>query len=261
VKARALELGLEVLTPRKVDDPDFLDALRNLAPDCCAVVAYGALLPEVALAIPAKGWVNLHFSLLPAWRGAAPVQHAILAGDEVTGATTFQIERELDTGPVFGVVTTDIGPHETAGELLERLAQTGAGLLLDTMDAIADGTASPLPQRSDGVSFAPKITTDDARIDWQKPALRINRQVRACTPAPGAWTTFRGERIGMGPARIAGGAPDPGPGALHVTKSDVYVGTGGGVVRLGDVRPAGKPAMPADAWARGVRLTDADRFE
>jgi methionyl-tRNA formyltransferase len=261
VRARALDLGIDVLTPRKVSEPEFLDTLRALAPDCCAVVAYGALLPESALAIPAHGWVNLHFSVLPAWRGAAPVQHAILAGDDVTGATTFQIERDLDTGPVFGVLTTPIGGHETAGELLDRLAHSGAGLLVDTMNAIGDGTAHPVPQPSDGVSYASKLTTDDAHIDWAKPALHIDRLARACTPAPGTWTTFRGDRLGIGPVRITDDAQALDPGALHATKSDVFVGTGGGAVRLGDVRPAGKPMMSAAAWARGVRLGTDDRLQ
>ena len=175
--------------------------LRSLAPDCCAVVAYGALIPRAALEIPVHGWVNLHFSLLPAWRGAAPVQHAILAGDEVTGATTFRLEEGLDTGPVFGVVTTEIGPRETAGELLDRLAHSGAGLLVTTLDGIAAGTVSAVAQPDEGVSYAPKLTPADARVDWQAPALRVDRLVRACTPEPGAWTTFRDSRLGLGPVR------------------------------------------------------------
>jgi methionyl-tRNA formyltransferase len=213
------------------------------------------------LAIPRHGWVNLHFSLLPAWRGAAPVQHAILAGDDVTGASTFLIEPDLDTGPVFGSLTTPIGPQETAGELLDRLGHDGAALLVSTLDAIAAGSVVPMPQRADGVSYAPKLTTNDARIDWQAPALRVDRLVRACTPAPGAWTTFRGSRLGISPVRCRPDAPaELAPGELVVTRQQVLVGTGGGVIELGAVRPPGKPVMPADAWARGHRPVAGDRF-
>jgi methionyl-tRNA formyltransferase len=262
VKSRALELGLDLLTPAKVGDPEFLAQLRDIAPDCCAVVAYGALLPESALEIPQHGWVNLHFSLLPAWRGAAPVQHALLAGDDVTGATTFRIERDLDTGPIFGVVTTDIRQRETAGELLDRLAHVGADLLVATLDAIADDTITSTPQPTEGVSYAPKMGAADARVDWRAPAMRVDRQVRACTPEPGAWTTFRGKRMGVDPVRVVSDATtDLAPGQLGVTKSAVLVGTGGGVVELGDVRPEGKPAMAGEAWARGVRPNADERFE
>jgi len=189
VRRRAEEAGVEVLTPERASDPDFLDRLRAIAPDCCPVVAYGALLKPEALSVPPRGWVNLHFSLLPAWRGAAPVQHAVLAGDDVTGASTFLIEEGLDTGPVFGMFTTTIDPRETAGDLLARLAVDGAGLLLATLDGIEDGTLTPQPQSPDGVSHAHKLTVDDARVDWSAPAMRIDRLVRACTPEPGAWTT------------------------------------------------------------------------
>src|SRR6476646_6032612 len=187
----AQQAGLAVLKPRRVRDPEFLARLRELAPDCCAITAYGALIPDEVLAIPAHGWVNLHFSLLPAWRGAAPVQRAIMAGDDITGASTFQIDAGLDTGPIFGVVTEPIRPGDTAGDLLARLAESGAGLLVATMDAIADGTVVARPQSGDGVSLAAKITVDDARVDWSTPSRYVDRQVRACTPAPGAWTTFR----------------------------------------------------------------------
>lgn len=261
VKTRATQLGLEVLTPPAAGDPGFLDRLRALDPDCCAVVGYGALLPGPALDIPRHGWVNLHFSLLPAWRGAAPVQHAILAGDDVTGASTFRIEPELDTGPVFGAVATEIGPDETATQLLDRLAREGAGLLLSTLDGIAAGTVAPVPQPEHGVSFAPKLTPADARVDWTAPALRINRLVRACTAEPGAWTTFRDKRIGLGPVRIGSGDDVAlAPGEIASDKQSVVVGTGGGVVSLGDVHPQGKKAMPAAAWVRGLRLAPDDRF-
>ncbi|GAA4094225.1 MULTISPECIES: methionyl-tRNA formyltransferase [Actinomadura] len=261
VGRRAAEAGIEVLKPAKVRDPEFLDRLREIAPDCCPVVAYGALLPPVALAIPRHGWVNLHFSLLPAWRGAAPVQHAILHGDDVTGAATFQIEEGLDTGPVYGVLTEPISDDDTAGTLMERLAHAGARLLVDTMNGIEAGILEPRPQPGDGVSHAAKITPEDARVDWAAPAMRVDRLVRACTPAPGAWTTFRGERLKLGPVRpCVGGDPLP-PGALRVRKNEVLAGTSTSPVVLGEVQPQGKRRMNALDWTRGVRLTDEDRLD
>ena len=199
-----------MLKPPRPSDPAFLARLAELAPDCCPVVAYGGLIPRAALDIPRFGWVNLHFSLLPAWRGAAPVQHAIRHGDDVTGATTFLLEEGLDTGPVFGVVTEPIRPTDTTGDLLERLAAAGARLLVATLDGIEDGELRPVPQSPDDVSLAPKVTVDDARVDWSVPALAVDRLVRACTPAPGAWTTFRGERLRLG-AGAAGRRPGAGP--------------------------------------------------
>lgn len=192
VAERAEEAGIEVLKPARPRDEDFLARLREIAPDCCPVVAYGALLPKTALDIPARGWVNLHFSLLPAWRGAAPVQHAVMAGDEVTGASTFLIEEGLDSGPVYGVLTEEVRPTDTSGDLLTRLAFAGAGLLAATMDGIEDGTLHAVPQPEEGVTLAPKITVEDAQVQWSAPALRVDRVVRGCTPAPGAWTLFRG---------------------------------------------------------------------
>ena len=256
--------GVEVLRPVKAGDPEFLDRLRAIAPDCCPVVAYGALLPQRALDVPRRGWVNLHFSLLPAWRGAAPVQHAVLHGDEITGASTFQIVKELDAGPVFGVVTEPIRPGDTAGELLARLAESGAGLLLATLDGIEDGTLEARPQPAEGVSLAPKIGVDDARVDWAAPALRVDRLIRACTPAPGAWTEFRGVRLKLGPVRpagpITGSAAPLAPGEPAVSKTAVLVGTASDPVELGEVQPQGKRPMTAAEWARGVRPSAGERF-
>jgi methionyl-tRNA formyltransferase len=259
VKQRALEAGVEVLTPTRPSEPEFLDRLRALSPDCCPVVAYGALVPAAALEIPAHGWVNLHFSILPAWRGAAPVQHAILAGDDLTGATTFRLEAGLDTGPVYGVMTEEIGPRDTAGDLLDRLARDGAKLLSVTLDGIEDGALEPVPQPDEGVSLAPKLSTADARIDWTRSAIVVDRRVRGCTPAPGAWTTFRDRRLGLGPVLPL--ADDLGLGVGEVRdlgKDGVVVGTGTGPVRLGAVRPEGRAAMAADAWARGIRPAPGD---
>ena len=273
VRERAEAAGLEVLTPVHPRDADFQARLRALAPDCCPVVAYGALVPRAALDVPEHGWVNLHFSLLPAWRGAAPVQRALMAGDEVTGATTFVLEEGLDTGPVLGTLTEAVRPDDTAGTLLDRLAHAGAGLLVATMDGLADGSLQAVPQPLDGVSHAPKLTTDEARVRWQLPAHVVDRHVRGCTPAPGAWTTLRGERVKVGQVRMpsgptAGGAAAPtadtptlAPGELHVTKRAVLVGTGSVPVELGEVRPHGRKPMPAADWARGVRLTTGDRLD
>ena len=254
VKALAEEAGVPVLTPRTPREDGFLERLRELDPDCCPVVAYGALVPRPLLDVPAAGWVNLHFSLLPAWRGAAPVQHALLAGDEVTGASTFRLEEGLDTGPVFGVVTEEVRPTDTAGDLLQRLSVSGAGLLRATLDGLAAGTVTAVPQPADGVSHAPKIGVDDARVDWTVPAQRVDRVVRACTPAPGAWTTLRGRRVKLGPVQLTD--TELPAGELH---GDL-VGTATTAVRLGTVRPEGKGEMRAADWLRGLRPEPGERL-
>lgn len=258
VAERAEEAGVEVLKPERPRDAEFLERLTRIAPDCCPVVAYGALLPRPALDIPAHGWVNLHFSLLPAWRGAAPVQHSIMAGDEITGASTFLIEEGLDSGPVYGTVTERIRPTDTSGDLLTRLAFAGAGLLVATMDGIEDGTLKAVPQPAEGVTLAPKITVEDARIDWRAPALRVDRVVRGCTPAPGAWTTFRGERLKLIQVALAPQRTDLAPGALAAGKNNVQVGTGSHAVELLWVQAQGKKPMRAADWARGVRIADGE---
>jgi methionyl-tRNA formyltransferase len=279
VKARALELGLEVLTPTGPGDRRFQARLRELAPGACPMVAYGALIPASALTIPAHGWINLHFSLLPAWRGAAPVQRAIMAGDDVTGATTFLVEAGLDTGPTFGLMTEAILPDDTSGELLGRLAHAGAGLLVATMDALESGDLHGVAQPAEGVSLAPKISVQDARICWGTPALAVDRHIRGCTPAPGAWTMFRGGRLKIYPVTLA---PDPAevdgvevmkvmevmedrpaviaPGEVAASRRAVLVGTASGAVRLGTVQPQGKKPMAAADWARGVRIESGEKF-
>ena len=249
----AEQLGVPVLKPEHPRDPDFQEALKALEPDCCPVVAYGALLPQSALDIPVHGWVNLHFSVLPNWRGAAPVQHSIMAGDEVTGATTFRIVKELDAGPTFGLMTQLIHDDDTAGTLLAKLAEGGAGLLVATLDGIQDGNIEAREQPAEGISFAPKILVEHAHVDWTDPALGIDRQIRACTPAPGAWTTYDGERMKLGPVTITDRDP-LAPGLLEVSKNDVYVGTATQTVRLGEVKAFGKKQMPAADWARGVQI-------
>jgi methionyl-tRNA formyltransferase len=252
----ALEHGIPVLRPERPNSDEFVSQLAELAPEACAVVAYGAMLRDGLLAVPDHGWINLHFSLLPAWRGAAPVQAAIAAGDAVSGATTFQIEPALDSGPVYGVVTETIRPTDTAGDLLGRLSSSGAVLLATTLDGIADGALTPVPQPSEGVTVAPKVTVDDARVRWDLPAHVVERRIRAFTPNPGAWTVVGELRIKLGPVTVD--EADPlAPGAIRVERNRVRVGTASQPVLLGSVQPPGKKPMDAAAWARGARLDDS----
>nr|WP_128617964.1 methionyl-tRNA formyltransferase [Mycobacterium lepraemurium] len=265
VAREALDRGIPVLRPARPNSPEFVAELAQLAPDCCAVVAYGALLRDELLAVPPHGWINLHFSLLPAWRGAAPVQAAIAVGDTITGASTFRIEPALDSGPIYGVVTESIRPTDTAGELLARLAVSGAELLSATLDGIADSTLTPRPQPAEGVSIAPKITVEQARVSWDLPAPVVERRIRAVTPNPGAWTVIGDLRIKLGPVRLGAASdlaapPEPLPlGAIHVDRNSVWVGTGSDPVRLGQIQPPGKKFMNAVDWARGARLDPAAR--
>ena len=260
VAQRAAELGIEVLKPQRPRDEDFVARLTELAPDCCPVVAYGALLPQRVLDIPRHGWVNLHFSLLPAWRGAAPVQHAILAGDQTTGATTFRIVFELDAGPIFATVTEPIRPGDTAGDLLHRLSLSGARLLVDTLDGIENGTltATPQPETDAQVSYASKINVEDARIDWTQPADVLDRLIRACAPAPGAWTTFRAERFKINSALISDAVL--APGALQISKRAVRVGTATQALELHEIQAQGKKPMAAADWARGITFEPEPRL-
>ncbi|PJE13506.1 methionyl-tRNA formyltransferase [Mycobacterium sp.] len=255
VAREALERGIPVLRPARPNAPEFVAELADLAPQCCAVVAYGALLGDALLAIPPHGWINLHFSLLPAWRGAAPVQAAIAAGDTITGATTFQIEPSLDSGPVYGIVTETIRPTDTAGDLLARLAISGAELLAGTLDGIADQALTPRPQPAEGVSLAPKITVEQARVRWDLPAQVVERRIRAVTPNPGAWTLIGDIRVKVGPVQLDSEGPRAlAPGAIQIDRKCVWVGTASQPVRLGQIQPPGKKAMNAADWARGARL-------
>ncbi|HIT75112.1 MAG TPA: methionyl-tRNA formyltransferase [Candidatus Avipropionibacterium avicola] len=256
VGARAEELGLEVLKPERPSEADFVARLGELAPDCCPVVAYGALVPQRVIDLATHGWVNLHFSLLPRWRGAAPVQHAVIAGDTQTGACTFSLVKAMDAGPVYDRIQTPIEAGTTAGDLLSELAVDGAGLLVRTLDAIAAGTAVATPQPEDGVTMAPKLTVEDARLDFTRTATELDRQIRGCTPAPGAWALFRGERF-----KVITAAPSEGQapaGQLVVSKKSVHVGTGEGLLELVQIQPPGKKAMRAADWARGVQFEAAE---
>jgi len=259
----AAEHGIPVLKPARPNTSEFVDELTALAPQCCPVVAYGALLKPDLLAVPTFGWINLHFSLLPAWRGAAPVQAAIAAGDAVTGATTFQIEPSLDSGPVYGVVTETVRAGDTAADLLDRLADSGAELLERTLDGVEDGVLNPVPQPADGVSVAPKITVESARVRWELPAHVVDRQIRSVTPNPGAWTMIGESRVKLGPVTLASAGGDEtagavlAPGDIRAERNRVLIGTGSQPVQLGMIQPPGKKAMNAADWARGARLDTA----
>lgn len=252
VSVAADEAGIKVRKPASlVDEPNVLD---DWQPDVVAVVAYGVLIPAALIDAPPFGWINAHFSLLPAWRGAAPVQHAIAHGDHVTGVTTFRIDAGLDTGPVLmESEPIPIGEREDSGSLLSRLAPIGADLLVRTIDALATGDADPSPQPENGVSLAPRITTDDARIRWDQSVHTVDRWIRACTPAPGAWTVIDGERLRVGVPEAVVVDASAQPGRFEVSKSSVQIGCQGGYLVLGDVQPKGKKAMPARDWARGFR--------
>lgn len=257
---------IPVLKPATLHEPEIQQAIQNYHADVAVVVAYGNLIPPELLDVPTHGWINLHFSLLPAWRGAAPVQHAVMAGEDITGASTFRIEEGLDTGPVFGTVTERIRPRDTAGDLLERLADSGAHLVLATVDALSEGSAEPIPQSNDGLSYAPRLHPADARIDWEQPAAVIDRRIRGTTPNPGAWTiTPEGTRLKVAPVdpapeAAAFASEGLAPGEVMVTKDAVLVGSGSTPVALGEVAPAGRSWMPAADWARGARLAAGDRL-
>ena len=259
VAARAAELGIEVIRAARVD-AEAIARIADVNPEVAAIVAYGGLVPPAGLAIPRHGWVNLHFSLLPAWRGAAPVQRAVMAGDDVTGAVTFLLEEGLDTGPVFGTLTESVGPEDTAGVLLERLSRSGAVLLAQTLSAIGSGKASPQPQAGE-VSLAPKLTLEDGHLNWSHPALAIGRQARGVTPEPGAWTVLDGQRVKLEPVRLRPDVTALAPGALSLHGKSVLVGTGSHAVELTRIQPAGKKMMAAADWARGMASLESVVFE
>lgn len=269
VAAAADAAGIEVLTPPNASDPEFAERLRELAPDAAPVVAYGHLVPRSVLEIPTHGWINLHFSLLPAWRGAAPVNAAIAAGDEVTGATTFLLDEGMDTGPVLGTMTETIRPDDTAGDLLDRLAGAGAGLLVATLDGIEAGRLRPETQPADGVSYAGKLTVEDARVRWTDPAVAVDRHIRSVTPAPGAWTTLAGERVKIGTARPAspaeieafGADTQLTPGLIQWGRRAFLVGTASSPIVVEKLQPPGKKMMNALDWVRGARIESGTAFQ
>ena len=266
VKALAQEHGIEVLTPSTLrpgteDGDNLRQRLAELQPEAIPVVAYGNLISKDLLDVARHGWVNLHFSLLPSWRGAAPVQAAIAAGDDITGASTFRIEEGLDTGPVFGTVTEAITGTDTADDLLTRLAYSGADLLVATMDGLEAGTLEPQAQSGEA-TYAPKISTAAARIDWAQPAFAIDRHIRAHSPGPGAWTLLDDARLKVGPVRVTEGIDQHfASGEALITKDAVYIGTATQPVQLDRIQPPGKKMMNAADWARGLEKNAEVRFQ
>ena len=259
VAARAAELGIDVIHATRVDAA-VTERIAWAEPDVAAIVAYGGLVPPAALGIPRHGWVNLHFSLLPAWRGAAPVQRSVMAGDDITGAVTFRLEEGLDTGPVFGTLTEAVGPEDTAGLLLERLSHSGAVLLAQTLSAIEAGKDAPVAQSGD-VSLAPKLTLEDGHLNWGHPALALGRQARGVTPEPGAWTVLDGQRVKLEPVRLRPDVTGLAPGSVTFEGKNVLVGTGSHAVELTRIQPAGKKMMAAADWARGMASLESVVFE
>ena len=254
VKALAQEAGVPVLTPASLRESSVQQQLRDLAPEAAPVVAYGGMVPPAALDIPVHGWVNLHFSLLPAWRGAAPAQRAVLAGQRETGMSVFRLEQGLDTGDVLATARTGIGEFETSGELLERMAVEGAPVLAAVLDALEDGTATATPQDHAAATHAAKLSTAEAAIDWTLPADQVSAHIRGMSPAPGAWTLLEGARTKILSLEAAAEhAPLP-PGRIAATKRQVLVGTGTDVLAVASLAPAGKKPMRAADWARGAGL-------
>ena len=258
VAQAADELGLPILKTPRFDEAATA-VVQEADAELGVIVAYGGFVREPLLSLPRLGWINLHFSLLPRWRGAAPVQRAVMAGDTETGAGVCDIVPVLDAGDVYAELRTPIAPTETAGDLLARLADDGAGLLTRVMDELEAGTAVATPQPAAGVTIAPKLTVPEAEVDWANADEEIHRQIRGCTPAPGAWTTFRGERFKIHRAHPAGGEPLD-PGVINAAKQWLQVGTGSRPLELDHVQPFGKKAMKAADWARGVDLAPGERF-
>jgi len=246
--------GLPLLQPQRASEPWFIDAVKALEPEVAVIVAWGSLIPESLLAVPKQGWVNLHFSLLPAWRGAAPVQRALMAGERTTGVTVFRLVRELDAGPIFLQKSVAISSEENGGQLIDRLAQVGAMTMVNAMTEVEAGRR-PQPQSDKGISQAPKLTVDELRIDWQNSAISIHNLVRAVAPTPGAWTVIADRRLKLLQTKVVS-QPDLAPGQVLATKHDLVVGTGDGTLSLVEIKAEGKSAMSAADWARGARLGD-----
>lgn len=258
VGRRAEELGLPLLTANRVTD-DLLDDLRATGASIAAVVAYGALLPAPALEVFEHGWINLHFSLLPRWRGAAPVQRALMAGDTTIGATTFVLDEGMDTGPVVATVMDEVRAEDTSGSVLERLAHEGSPLLADSLLDVASGRVRPEPQRGEP-SPAPKLSGAEARVRWEDPAPAVSHRVRGVTPEPGAWTEYQGQRFKLERVVPAPEVTGIAPGHVEIREKHVYVGTGSSAVELTRVQPSGKKAMAALDWARGQQNREQVAF-
>ena len=258
VKVVAEKAGIPVLQPVRPVGDVFAASLRRLEPDLGVVVAYGHILRPEILAIPPKGMINVHASLLPRHRGAAPIQHAILQGDRETGISIMQMEEGLDSGPVLHHIATPIGNEETAGSLSERLAGLGAAALVEALSLLSGGLARPQPQDHSVATYAPKFDRDMARIGWQQDAAGVARHVRAFDPAPGAWTTLDGSLLKLFGAREADRSGEPGQ--VLAAGDQLVIAAGTGAIEVAGVQPAGKPRMPAAAWARGRGVNAGQRL-
>lgn len=258
VKEEALRAGLEVLQPRRAREPELEERMRALAPDVAIVVAYGSILPGSLLEVPRLGFVNLHFSLLPAYRGAAPVQRAVMDGVEVSGVSIMVLTEGMDEGPVLAVQEVTVEPEDTAGTLGERMADLGAPLLVDTVRRYGEGAIEPREQDDARATYAPKITTEEARVDWSAPAHEISNLVRGLNPAPGAWTEWDGKRLKLWAVRPA--EVELESGELRATGDALLAGTGSGALALADVQLAGKKRMSGADLARGMRVGEGARL-
>lgn len=262
VKTVALEEGLTVLQPERPNSPEFIEQVRSVSPDIGIVVAYGHILKPELLEVPARGMINVHASLLPALRGAAPIEHAILEGFEQTGVSVMKIEAGVDTGPILHRLTTPVPPDETGGELTARLSELGALALVEALALIATGSAVRGHQDDAQATYAPKITRELTRIRWEEPASRIARQVRAFDPEPGAWASVRGREIKLfGPRPADDWVADDVPGQVLETDPAFIVATGDGALQFLDVQPSGSARMAATEWLRGRGATKGDRLE
>jgi methionyl-tRNA formyltransferase len=243
---------------KPVATADLLDSLTNL--DLVIAIGYGVILPAHILAVPRYGFINLHFSLLPAWRGAAPVQRSILNGDQFSGVTVFALDAGMDTGPIYVQHLMPIDPNENAGELLVRMADMGPELIAQSLTMMEVGEL-PQTQPLEGVSYAPKVTTGDARINWRTSAISVHRQIRALTPEPGTWTTWREATLHVNRARPFPIDGELAPGCVLIENANVIVGCADGTALiLEEVQPAGKKMMSARNWANGARITKGDSF-
>jgi methionyl-tRNA formyltransferase len=261
VKIAAEDAGLEVVQPQSGRDPELETWIRAKAPDVAVVVAYGYILPPELLEIPRRGFVNVHFSLLPEYRGAAPVQRAIIDGRQTTGVSVMVLTEGMDEGPVLGATQTEIDPEETAGDLGERLARAGAELLIETLEPYVGGRLESTPQDDARATYAPKITSRHARVYWDRPAEEIRNLVRGLNPIPGSWTTFRGERVKLYQTSLAPQAPELEAGEIAAGKQGLFAGTGRGTLRIDSAQMRGRRRLSGEELARGLRLRAGERFE
>jgi methionyl-tRNA formyltransferase len=258
VKVAALAAGIPVLQPVRPVGDVFAACLRHLQPDLGVVVAYGHILRPDVLSVPTRGMINVHASLLPRHRGAAPIQHAILAGDSETGVSIMQMEEGLDSGPVLHQVVTPVGADETAGVLAGRLAELGASALIETITRFSSGLAHPTAQEHARATYAPKLDREQAHLQWQKDSATLVRQIRAFDPAPGAWTELDGSTLKFFGARVTPASGEPG--TVLETAGRLVVAAGDGAVAVSEVQPAGKTRIPVEAWLRGRGISVGQRL-